>query len=112
MHQKNNLIVFDGNCNLCNYAVSFLQKRDKGNLLSFIPFSEFENLQQLPIQQSDFTNPNSLLFIQENRVYKKSDAILKILFLLPFPYPLLIGFWIVPRFLRDGVYAIIAKYRK
>ncbi|MBK7855136.1 MAG: DUF393 domain-containing protein [Bacteroidetes bacterium] len=52
----------------------------------------------------------SVILIEDNKVYLKSDAVLNIARRLPnykFFYPLIF----FPRFIRDGIYNIIAKNR-
>ena len=51
------------------------------------------------------------MLINGNEIYFKSDAVLRILKSLDGLWPLLYGFLIVPRFIRDPVYDIVSKYR-
>jgi hypothetical protein len=64
------------------------------------------------MQQHHLTGDNnSVILINDNRVYYKSDAIIETAKLITgwpkvFKYSI-----IVPRFLRDAIYNVIAKYR-
>jgi len=54
---------------------------------------------------------DSVILWHDGRFYFHSDAALKIAIKLPFPWPLLGIFFIVPVFLRDTVYRWIARNR-
>jgi len=53
----------------------------------------------------------TMMLIIQNKIYIKSDAVLRILKSLDGLWPALCIFLIVPRFIRDPIYDIIAKYR-
>lgn len=38
--EGNAIIIYDGICNLCDFCMNFLRKRNQNNLLSFIPFQD------------------------------------------------------------------------
>ena len=54
---------------------------------------------------------DSVVLITEGKVYRKSGAVLRIARWLDPPWPLLAGFLIVPRPLRDAAYAWIGRHR-
>ena len=54
---------------------------------------------------------NSFVLIQNNKAYTRSTAALKVTKELKGAIRLLYGFIIVPRFIRDGVYKMIARNR-
>ena len=59
----------------------------------------------------DTSKTDSILLIDQDKIYAKSTAALKIARHLSGGYPLLYGFMIVPNFIRNWVYDIIAKNR-
>jgi predicted DCC family thiol-disulfide oxidoreductase YuxK len=59
----------------------------------------------------DTSKTDSILFVDQDKMYAKSTAALKIARHLSCGYPLLYGFIIVPNFIRNWVYDIIAKNR-
>ena len=61
---------------------------------------------QLPTEQF-----NSFVLIENGRAYTKSTAGLKVYRSLPWYWLWTQIFWIVPRFIRDAVYDLIAKNR-
>jgi predicted DCC family thiol-disulfide oxidoreductase YuxK len=53
----------------------------------------------------------SVILLQRQKAYTKSSAALTIAKQLDWPWPLLYGFILVPKFLRDAVYDFIGKRR-
>jgi predicted DCC family thiol-disulfide oxidoreductase YuxK len=105
------VILFDGVCNLCNGFVQFVIKRGNGNYFSFAALqSEYAN-QQLEKFNYKATGLASVVLIENNKVYTKSTAALRILKKMKGFYPLLYAFIIVPPLIRDTVYQWIARNR-
>ena len=103
------IIFFDGVCNLCNRLVIFIIKRDRNRIFKFASLQSAK-AEEMGIIQKDKTL-NTIIFLSENKLYQKSSAVLHICKELPFPWPLLYGFIIVPRFIRDSVYNFVAANR-
>ena len=104
------IVLFDGVCNLCNGAVQFIIRHDKKNLFRFASLQSAtaaKLLDTLPVE----TSMQSVVLIEQEKVFVKSRAILQIARQLEFPINLVYGFIIVPRFIRDAVYVFIAKHR-
>ena len=57
------------------------------------------------------TLPDSVVLVEVGRVFTRSDAALRIVRRLTFPWPLLWGFGPVPRVIRDAVYDVVARNR-
>ena len=53
----------------------------------------------------------SVVLIENNKMYKRSTAILRVAWHMGGAYALLYGLMIVPRFLRDGIYNFIGRNR-
>lgn len=112
MISENTIIVlFDGVCNLCNGSVQFIIKRDPRGIFRFASLqSEFGQL-----QLKKFNLPghvlHSIISIEKGVCYQRSDAALKIASRLPGLWPVLSIFRIVPRFIRDAAYDLIALNR-
>lgn len=111
LNQKNKSMVvfFDGVCNLCQGSVRYLIKHDKKNVLkfasiqgpyakSFLPTTELESL-------------DSILFYDGENLYKKSCAVLKLSKLLGGWHLLLLLGYLLPVFIRNGLYELVAKNR-
>jgi len=102
-------VLYDGECNFCNKWVSFAKNKLKKNKISFIPFNSIEGMKI--IEKFQIKNKNSVAYIQNDIVFFKSSAVLKICKQLQFPYNLLQFSKIIPNFLLNFVYDFIAKRR-
>jgi predicted DCC family thiol-disulfide oxidoreductase YuxK len=112
----NPIVLYDGVCGLCNGFVQFLLKRDKNHRLKFASLqSSFA--QQVLTRHS--VNPDRLDTVYvvldhdnpQERLLSRSDAVLYLASELQ-------GFWrvflagrVVPRFLRDFFYEVVARNR-
>ena len=105
-----NIILFDGVCNLCGNSVSLLIKYDKNNIFRFAAMQTKagENIMQ---DYHILNDRKSIILIKEGTVFYKSEAIIEIAKQITgWPSILKYGF-LFPKFLRDGMYDLIAKNR-
>jgi predicted DCC family thiol-disulfide oxidoreductase YuxK len=109
--RSKNIVLFDGTCKLCNNAVKFITRNDSRHYFCFIPLESERAAAYLRFYRSGNIDKGSMLLIMGDRIYMKSDAVLRILRLLDGLWPVLYVFLIVPRFIRDPVYDIVSKYR-
>ncbi len=105
-----NIILFDGVCNLCNNLVSFLIKYDKNKIFTFTA-TQTNAGKNIISQYSLLHEGASVVFIKDENVFYKSDAIIEISKQINgWPHIFKYGF-LFPKFLRDGIYNVIAKNR-
>ncbi|TNE82383.1 MAG: DUF393 domain-containing protein [Bacteroidetes bacterium] len=107
---KNPIVLFDGYCHLCDGSISFIVKKEKGSKLRFTPLQgeTFKSLQaSIPFNPI----PDSILLYENGKWYAESGAVLRIARYLKQPYRLAYSFLIIPRFLRDFIYKLVARYR-
>ena len=105
------IILFDGVCNYCNAMINFIIRQDKKKIFRFAPLQSEAGqkiLSQFNLPQKNF---DSFMLVENKKIYQRSDAALRLYNLLPGAWKWTQFFWIVPGFLRDGVYNIIAKNR-
>ncbi|MES2653711.1 MAG: DCC1-like thiol-disulfide oxidoreductase family protein [Bacteroidota bacterium] len=105
------VIFFDGFCNLCNGAVQFVIKRDREAIFRFASLqSDYaqEKLAQFNIRPKE---GDSMVLLEDGKVYERSTAALRVARKLSGLWPLLYGFIILPRFIRDGIYNYVGKNR-
>jgi predicted DCC family thiol-disulfide oxidoreductase YuxK len=107
----NGTILFDGVCNLCNGFVRFVIERDPDAHFRFAALSSDAAVKLLASTGVADPLPDSIVLVQDGRLYLRSDAPLRIARGLKFPWPLLAVFLVVPRFVRDRVYDFIAARR-
>jgi predicted DCC family thiol-disulfide oxidoreductase YuxK len=113
MHKEESqpIIFFDGVCNLCVGTVQFLLERNKNNNLLFAALSGISGQQLLCKNELSSHNFNSILLLENGKLYQRSTAALKISRHLNGLWPVLYLFIIVPAFLRDLVYDFVANNR-
>jgi predicted DCC family thiol-disulfide oxidoreductase YuxK len=104
------IILFDGICNFCNQSVQFILKRDPNGLFKFASLQG--ETAKLLLKKYDFNNEiNSFVLIENERIFIKSDAALRVCRNLKGPWKLLSIFRIIPPFIRDFLYDVIAANR-
>jgi len=106
-----NLILFDGQCKLCNYSVLFIIKRDKKAIFKFASLQSEVGRVILNQFGIDPMKVDSIVYIKENNYFLRSSAILNILKDLGGKWRLFFALIIIPRFIRDAIYNIIANSR-
>jgi predicted DCC family thiol-disulfide oxidoreductase YuxK len=90
--------------------VKFVLKKEKKDVLLFSPLqSEFAKQKLKELHASE--NIETMVLLENNKVYFKSSAALRSTKYLKGLWPLMMGFLIVPKFIRDAVYNYIAKNR-
>lgn len=103
------VLLFDGVCNLCNGWVDFLLKYDSKKELKFAALQSDEAKQ--------FVSPEfakklpSLVFVNGNYTYIESDAAIWVLASLGGWWRIALAVLVLPKFLRNWVYRLIAKNR-
>jgi predicted DCC family thiol-disulfide oxidoreductase YuxK len=105
------ILLFDGWCSLCNASVDFVLKRDPNKQLCVGAMQQPEG-QQLLLQiglPADYLN--TLVLVENDRVYLGSTAALRVAKKLTGAWPLLYSLIVVPTWLRDPVYEWISRHR-
>ncbi|HLV23973.1 MAG TPA: thiol-disulfide oxidoreductase DCC family protein [Moheibacter sp.] len=105
------IILFDGVCNLCNSMVQKVIENDVKNQFKFASLqSEFGQnfLEKNHLGKDEF---KSIILIDGDEFYTKSDAALRIGKELKGIYKLSGLLFIFPKFIRNFVYDIISKNR-
>ncbi len=105
------LILFDGVCNMCNGWVDFVIRRDKAGKFRFGALQSDQVLTLLKERGLHEAPLESIVLVSGERVYRASGAVLRILGRLPGLWPVFLVFLVVPPFIRNAVYAWIAKNR-
>lgn len=111
MKQEGPIILFDGVCNFCNSTVNFVLQQDHRQLFRFAPLQSTASQQLLQKHRLPTQNFDSFILIENGKAYKGSTAALRLANHLPWYWKWTQLFWIVPRFIRDGIYKLIAKNR-
>ncbi|GAB3555592.1 thiol-disulfide oxidoreductase DCC family protein [Spirosoma fluminis] len=105
------LILFDGVCNLCNAAVTFVIERDP---TAYFRFASLQSdlgqdvLRGLGRSTGEFA---SFVVWENGRFYEQSTAALRVARHLSGAWPFLYGFIVIPKPIRDALYSFIAHNR-
>jgi predicted DCC family thiol-disulfide oxidoreductase YuxK len=106
------LYFFDGHCVLCSGFVSFCLARDPEGRLKFASTQSALGRHVLAaLGLPDITFQNTILLLDGDRVYSRSTAVLRALRHLRGPVRLLRPLELIPAWLRDPVYSVIARNR-
>jgi len=113
MNQNDKIIFFDGECNFCNKTVDFVFKRNgKKDIKYSSNQSDFaKGFLKDHFGSEENVDLGTIYYFRNSKLYSKSSAVLMISKDLNFPYPILSGLWIVPKFIRDWFYTLFAKNR-
>jgi predicted DCC family thiol-disulfide oxidoreductase YuxK len=109
--ENKSIILFDGVCNLCNASVNFVIKHDKKRQFLFASFQSDAAKEILLHFNLKNLNTDTVILIEDDKVYDKSTAALKISKQLDSGFKAFYAFIIVPKIFRDWVYNFIAKNR-
>ena len=105
-----NIVFFDGYCAMCHWAVKWVAKQDKNKIFYFAPLqgtTAKEKLAGIPL-------PDSLVFLEGDKVYLYSKACFRIAWLLGGVWTLIGWLSFLPDWLlvpTDFIYSLIAKSR-
>ncbi len=105
--QQNPIILYDGQCIFCNSYIQYLIKRDKKDHFRFatLQSSTGQNVVE------NMADMDTVIMIDKGEMYTRSTVALKAAKYLPFPHSLIYVFLIIPAFIRNFFYDIIAKNR-
>ncbi|MBS1776374.1 MAG: DUF393 domain-containing protein [Bacteroidetes bacterium] len=106
------IIFFDDECFFCRRSVQLILQQDRKKKFKF----SSQNGSYQPQIKQYFANkkqaiPNSVLLFYKRRFLTKSDAALMIFYQLGGWWKWMLILWLIPPFIRDGVYDFIAKNR-
>lgn len=109
--EKENIVLFDGVCNLCDGLVQFLIKRDRKLSMKFASLQSEIGASILQQHNLPLENFESFVYIRKGKLFQKSSAGLWVLFDIGGFWRLLFIFYIIPWFIRDWVYLLVSKNR-
>jgi predicted DCC family thiol-disulfide oxidoreductase YuxK len=104
------VILFDGVCVFCSRWVRFVADRDTRRRFRFTTIQSAYGERLAQAVGIDPSDPDTNAVIHGGTAYKKSDAALTVLSLLP-GWRFARAFFAVPKPLRDAVYNLVAKNR-
>jgi predicted DCC family thiol-disulfide oxidoreductase YuxK len=103
--------LYDGVCVLCSTAVRYVLAHEREPLIRFVAIQSGEG-QRLSQQHGlDLQSPETFLFLEEDRILKKSDAAIALLKHIKGPARALGVAGFIPKAWRDAAYDLIARHR-
>jgi len=111
MNESGPILLFDGVCNLCNRLVIFIIRRDKEAKIKFAALQSETGKYFLKKCNLSGESIDSIVYIEGTGCFLKSSAVLHLLKSIGGAWSLLQGFIVIPKFIRDFFYDLIAKNR-
>jgi len=105
------VLYFDGVCNLCERSVQFAIRHDKKKQFSFATLQSDAGQQARAHVTAAHGQQESMILFANGKYYTRSTAALRLVRMLGGAWQLLFIFTIIPRFLRDPVYDLVARNR-
>ncbi len=105
------IILFDGVCNFCAWSVRFVIERDSRGLIRFTSLQSEAGKALLRQHGLDENQSDSFVFIEGGRAFTESTAALRVCKHLRWPWRWLRVCLMLPKFLRDPFYRVIAQNR-
>ncbi len=108
------IVLYDGECGLCDRFVQFTLARDPKGVFRFAALQSSigrELLEEHGFVSEEGGVPSTVVVVEGERAWTRSGAALRVAKRLRMPWPLAYGFVVVPPFLRDAVYRFVAARR-
>lgn len=112
MSKLNKVVFYDGDCGFCNRSVAFVLKNDSKKDILFAPLQS--DYCKRIFDEHGWAAPDlsTFYYLRDGTLYRKSTAAFEVMRNFSYPQKLMMAAYIVPRFIRDGVYDFIAKRRQ
>ncbi|HLP20695.1 MAG TPA: DCC1-like thiol-disulfide oxidoreductase family protein [Chitinophagales bacterium] len=105
------VILFDGVCNLCNGYVNWMIDHDKKEQFKFASLQSEYGRQKVAELELQGDYMNTIVYYDNGKGYTHSSAVLRILKQLGGLYSLMSIFLLVPPFMRNFFYNLVARNR-
>jgi predicted DCC family thiol-disulfide oxidoreductase YuxK len=110
------LVFFDGTCGLCDQLVQSLVKADKDQLFAFAPLQGSTAQEYLKSVPASLKDADSVILIENfrsdlRRLSMRSQAAFRICWLLGGAWKLIGWLFVLPSFLFDWIYRLVAGNR-
>ncbi|MBC7753311.1 MAG: DUF393 domain-containing protein [Moraxellaceae bacterium] len=104
-----NILFFDGVCHLCNGYINFLIRMDTQKVIYYSALQGQKAIDLLsPAQRTDL---KSILYYKHEKVLEKSTAVIESLADVSSWFFWIRIFYVIPAFIRNLIYDIVAQNR-
>lgn len=110
MEPRSGVILFDGTCAFCERSVRFIAGRDNG----YFKFGASQNPEGRALLERYGTSreaARSIILIEDDRIYLRSEAVLRIAGRMRAPWKFASILLVIPRPIRDLAYGFVAAIR-
>jgi predicted DCC family thiol-disulfide oxidoreductase YuxK len=111
-HSNHAVVVFDGECALCDGAVSFILDHDPSGYFRFAARQSEAGSSLLRAHGLALEGLGTMVLVEGGEAHLRSEAALRIARRLEAPWSLLALGRVVPRALRDAVYDVVSRNRQ
>ena len=108
---EKDIIVFDGECNLCNGVIGWLLKFTPQDMFRFVAFQSNYGQQLLKTHGFPTHRLDTVILIDEHGITTHSDGFLNIIAKIPKWKEVAALLSFVPRIIRDFIYKTASKNR-
>ena len=109
--QRCPVVLFDGLCPLCDGFVLFVLRRDPREQFHFASLQSAYGQSLLRRHGLPTDSVDTMVLVQADQAYTESSAVLRVAAGLRFPWRLLSVFLVVPPFIRNAAYRLMARNR-
>jgi len=109
--QPSPVLLFDGVCNLCNASVQWVLQHDRAGIFRFAALQSEAGQALLARVDMNAEQFDTVVLVDGDRVFTRSDAALEILQRLGRPWSWLAVLQWLPRGFRNAVYDWVARNR-
>jgi len=106
-----NVVIFDGVCNLCARSVRFILDHEADQTLRFTPLQSPAGSRLMRKLGLDPEDARTFVLIADGKAYVKSDAAIRLSRYFRRAWKPLGLIKIIPRWIRDRVYDVVARNR-
>ena len=105
------IVLFDGECNLCDSLVQFTIKRDRRGEIRYAALQSDTGRRLLQRYRLSDSAGDTFVFVAKGQAYVRSTAALRLAQRLSGGWPVLSILLIIPAFVRDPLYRYVARNR-
>lgn len=105
------LVVFDGDCVFCSRSMRLVARADRAGRFRMTPAKQPLGqalYRHLGLSTDSF---DTYLLLADGQLHQRTDALIEIARLLPWPWRAGIALRLLPRRLRDAAYDVLARNR-
>jgi len=107
----NQILLFDGVCNLCIGVVKFVIRNDQQGKIKFAALQSVSGQALLKRYQLPVNHFETFVFISNGKVLMRSSAVLHVAKIMGGRWKIFYMLMIVPKFIRDFIYQLVANSR-